>query len=458
MRATKILDQRAWLLLIISGLFALVNTLSGMFTNIYLWKINPSYTIITLFNLTYCVVSTLSFVTAGWFCKRFDRIATLRFGAVFLALFHIIILMVGNQAIHYIYFLGVLLGLGSGYFWIAYNVLYFEITGPKNRDCYNGLQGFTASLAGMIGPLVAGWIIDFMPSFLGYRVIFISSFCLLLIIVVITLAIRRVPTPGRFSLLPLMVTLTHPSTRDWCRICCAKVLYGFREGVLVYVISVFAYSVFHDELELGCFFTLGSFLSMVAFALVSRILTPTNRNLGFFVGTLGMFLAVLPLLRQLDSFHLLLFGVLLSIFYPFYVAPLISAVFDMMEMRVSVQALRVEHVVMRELSIGIGRILGMLFFLYWVADGAKGDVGIDRARWFIICMSFVQLGVWWIMRPLLRRVTTPQQRIPSFPFHRNALLGVEASEETTWDDSSPPRSQDEGKPYRERGKGREKEQ
>lgn len=51
----------------------------------------------------------------------------------------------------HLFFLGGLLGVGYGFYWLAFNVLTFEITEPNTRDLFNGLLGAMTSVAGMIG-------------------------------------------------------------------------------------------------------------------------------------------------------------------------------------------------------------------------------------------------------------------------------------------------------------------
>ena len=68
-----------------------------------------------------------------------------------------------------------LLGIGYGFYWLAYNVLTFEITEPETRDFFNGFLGVLNSVGGMIGPLLAGFIISRLTGFIGYTIIFIIS-------------------------------------------------------------------------------------------------------------------------------------------------------------------------------------------------------------------------------------------------------------------------------------------
>ncbi|MFL6559856.1 MAG: MFS transporter, partial [Bacillus sp. (in: firmicutes)] len=119
------------LLLIIGGLYSLSVALSNTFVNIYLWKQTGKYSDIALFNLSIVILQLLTFILAGRWAKKIDRVIVLRIGVVFLALFYVMVLIAGTKASTYLLLLGSLLGVGYGFYWLAYNVLTFEITEPE---------------------------------------------------------------------------------------------------------------------------------------------------------------------------------------------------------------------------------------------------------------------------------------------------------------------------------------
>ncbi len=87
-----------------------------------------------------------------------------------------VVLLLGEKAVNYTYMLGAILGIGYGFYWLAYNVLTFEVTEPETRDLFNGILGSLQSFGGMVGPLLAGYIITLMDNFKGYSTIFFLSF------------------------------------------------------------------------------------------------------------------------------------------------------------------------------------------------------------------------------------------------------------------------------------------
>ena len=69
----KQLDREAWLLQLISGLFAASTALSNTFVNVYLWKINSQFSLIGWFNLVGYVAMARHVPHAATFYAFFAR-------------------------------------------------------------------------------------------------------------------------------------------------------------------------------------------------------------------------------------------------------------------------------------------------------------------------------------------------------------------------------------------------
>src|SRR5690625_103356 len=132
-------------LLIIGGLYSLGIFLSNTFVNIYLWKQAGDYITIAVYNLAIFIFQPLTFILAGRIAKKIYRIIVIRLGVIFLSLFFLSVLVIAEQAAKYNFMLGILLGIGYGFYWLAFNVLTFEITEPDTRDFFNGVLGILQS-------------------------------------------------------------------------------------------------------------------------------------------------------------------------------------------------------------------------------------------------------------------------------------------------------------------------
>ncbi|WP_053219185.1 MFS transporter [Virgibacillus senegalensis] len=359
------IDRDLKLLLTIGGLYSLGIFLSNTFVNIYLWKQSGEYMAIALYNLAIYVLQPLTFILAGRWAKKVDRVIVLRLGVLFLSLFFMSVLLVGEQAAKYNMLLGSLLGVGYGFYWLAFNVLTFEVTEPETRDFFNGFQGLLQSFGGMVGPILAGYIISRMVSFKGYTVIFGISFSLFVLAVVCTFFLKRRSAKGVFRFVRIFKERNH--NKDWKRVLYAHSFQGLREGIFVFVISVWVFIATNSELALGTFNLIFSGFSFVFYYVATRLIKPKMRKKAIFVGGLSLFLSVSLILIHLDYATLLIYAGIIGFSYPVLFVPYASMTYDVIGKAWNAGEMRIEYIVVRELFLNFGRVTSILLFLATVS-------------------------------------------------------------------------------------------
>lgn len=220
------------LLLTIGGLYSLGIALSNTFVNVYLWKQSGKFIDLAIYNLSVVTMQPVTFLLAGRLAKKIDRVFILRFGVIFLAAFYLSVLLAGETAASRLVLIGAVLGVGYGFYWLAFNVLTFEITEPETRDFFNGFLGILSSSAGMIGPIVAGYVISRLENNTGYTIIFSLSLGLFALAVVMSFFLKRRESKGRFML--KKVFDERHTNLNWRRITNAHFFQGLREGIFVF--------------------------------------------------------------------------------------------------------------------------------------------------------------------------------------------------------------------------------
>lgn len=397
---TDQLDRSAWLLLIISGLFAISTALSNTFVNVYLWKIKEDYMMIGRYNLASYLAMAVTFIFAGRLAKQVDRVIAIRIGVALQAIFYLAVLALGKNTVQYVDWLGLFLGLGLGFFWLSFNVLYFEITERHNRDIFNGVNGLLTSAAGIMAPLISGFIITRIDQFTGYRIIFSLSLAIFVVAVIISFLLKRRSAHGVFRLKETLEESLQRG-RHWFWVNLAMVAQGVREGLFSFLLSLLIFVATKNEMALGWYLTTTSAVSLLSYFLVGRYLRRRWRDEGMLLGTAMMGIMALPLLWEVNAFTLYLLGVGASLFFPIYMVPLTSAVFDVIGENNNTAKRRVEYVVARELALNVGRILSVAVFLWW----ASTEPDLIQIKWLLIPVAFVQLFSWLTIRqvPLLEQ-------------------------------------------------------
>ncbi|UOR12299.1 MFS transporter [Halobacillus amylolyticus] len=349
------------LLLLIGGLYSLGIFLSSTFVNIYLWKQSNSYSEIALYNLCIYIMQPLTFILAGKWTKRIDRVIVLRAGVTVLSIFFLMVLIIGERAASFNLLLGSILGIGYGFYWLAFNVLTFEITEPETRDFFNGFLGILQSFGGMTGPLFAGFVISRLNNFTGYTVIFTISFALFIIAVAVSFGLSRRKAKGNFSFRRIMDE--RKRNKNWNRILQAHVSQGFREGSFLFAVSIWIFILTKSEFSLGLYNLVYSGFSFLFFFLVSKWLRPRYRKKAIFWAGLALTLSVVLLIVSDSIGFLFLYAAIAGLFFPLFYVPYVSLTYDVIGKSWNAGEMRIEYIVVREIFLDCGRVLSILFFL-----------------------------------------------------------------------------------------------
>src|SRR5690625_3587582 len=278
------------LLLVIGGLYSLGIFLSNTFVNVYLWKQSNDYMTIAVYNLAIYLFQPIAFVIAGKCAKKFDRIIVLRLGVIFLSLFFLSVLMIGEKSSTYNFMLGSLLGIGYGFYWLAYNVLTFEITEPETRDFFNGVFGVLQSFGGMIGPLFAGIIIAKMTANIGYTTIFTISFILFICAVGCSFFLNRRQAEGNFYFKKILRERKH--NKNWKFILYAHIAQGLREGIFLFVITIWVFLITRSEFSLGIFNVLLYSFSFIFYLMATKFIKPKMRKQAILLGAFMLYASI----------------------------------------------------------------------------------------------------------------------------------------------------------------------
>lgn len=346
------------MLIVISTFFTLAMGLSGMFVNVFFWRETSSFVVIVIYNLIIYIFTPITFIVAGWLAKKRNSMWPLRIGLVFFALFFGLILMVGDRGIYYIYPLGILYGIASGFYWLAFNTLSFDFTSTNNRDTFNGYKGSFAGIAGAIAPISAAFIISRFQGVRGYYIVFAITLCLFILLIIITLLLKCQNYGSKLC----FAKVFERNCEEWNIIRIATALWGFRDVVIVFIINILIIETTGSELSLGKLSLVAALISSVTFVMVQRFVKPNRRRISIFIGALFSFVAIWGLFVKVTYSTLLFYTILDALFIPFYIIQLSSATFNVIN-RAHEEDLRVEYMINKELAINCGRVMSALILL-----------------------------------------------------------------------------------------------
>ncbi|MGO4371959.1 MFS transporter [Paenibacillus sp. MCAF20] len=395
----KSLDRQAALLLIVQALFGIANALSGTFVPVYLWKASGgSYMVIGWFTLGQYVISGLTFWVAGKWVKEHNKMHSLRLGILMSGVFYSVVLLLGSAAKSYVVPLGMLSGMSLGMFWLAFNVVYFEVTDPDTRDRFNGWAGLLGSAAGIVAPWVSGFLITRLKDEQGYRLIFTISLVIFAVSVVLSFWLKKKHGQGTYNWkhgIQQLMTKGNP----WRRMFPAIAAQGVREGVFMFLVGLTVFIATKNESKLGSYSLITSLVALVSFWLIGKKLSKKNHKLAMLIGAVMIAAVILPLFWKVSYMTLLMFGIGTSLFIPLYIIPMTTRVFDLIGQTEESAREREEFIVLREAGLVIGRLIGLSMYLIVLPLNDS-----PRAiTWLMFGVGIVPIAGWWLMRPFLQK-------------------------------------------------------
>lgn len=389
----SLLNKDAKLLLLVSTLFTIAVALSNTFVNVYLWKIVKNYFVIGWFNFFHFTGMMITFILAGKMAKTMDRIFLLRLGVGMLSVFFLVVLLLGEKAANHYILVGLLIGIGQGFYWFSFNLLYFEITDPDNRDIFNGMNGLFTSVGGMIAPFLSGWFLSHQKGVTGYKTIFFISLLVFLLAVIVSFFFYKRKSIGQYRLKQVIKQTLHQ--KAWSHVFLAMMAQGGREGVITFLIGLLVYIYTKNEFSLGTYSMVISGVSLVTYFLVGKWLKKTWRNHSMLIGSMMMSVAVIPMFLDTNYTTLLIYGIGTSIFAPLYFIPLTSVVFDLIGINEDSANLRDEYIVIREIGLNLGRMFSVLIFIFFIAT-----VGEKSLRFLLLVTGSLPILTWFFMKTL----------------------------------------------------------
>ncbi|ANE49121.1 MFS transporter [Paenibacillus swuensis] len=390
------LDSQSIILLLVHGLFSIANALSGTFVNVYIWKAKSDFALIGWFALIQQLTMAITFWVAGKWVKEHNKMNSLRAGIALSAVFYLMVLWLGQGAVTYIWLLGIVQGMASGCFWLAFNVVYFEVTDPDNRDQFNGWAGIIGSSSGILTPWLSGYFIAKMGDSGGYRFIFSLSLVIFFVGVIVSFFLKKRKVSGTYYWIQAIKDLRRKNN-PWRLVVPALSAQGIREGVFGFIIGLLVYIATKKELQLGNFTLITSAVAFVSFLLLGRWLKRRYRGPAMLLGTVMMSAVILPLFWKLNYFTLLIFGIGTALFMPLYTIPMTSSVFDLIGGNAETAQARVEYIVLRELALCGGRVVGTLVFIIVVSQTTSPFI----MNILLLCIGSAPIATWILMRGCL---------------------------------------------------------
>jgi len=347
-------------LIIIGGLFILANGLSSVFVTVFLWKLSQDYVTVALYNISIYAFMPLGFLICGWLSRKTGVLNCLRTGMLLLVIYFSFILWLKNGSVSYIYLLGAIYGIGYGFFYYSSNTLTYYYSTEDNRGFILGVSNSFMAVMNILAPTISGWIIINGHELIGYYYVFFLTLLLYIVAGAVSFLLKNKIQSGTFSIRRIMLA---SGDSDWGYIMKGNFFLGIREGAIYFIIDILYFLTFKNELSLGGFTTIISFIGVISSFLIGRYINAKNIKGAILIGGIITFVATLILVINTSVVTVTLYGVLTNIFNYFWLIPVALIQYQVAQRSTLNEEAIGDYMIAKEMPLALGRMVGILVFI-----------------------------------------------------------------------------------------------
>lgn len=385
------MGREAKILLVVSAMFTFASSLSGIFVDIFFWRETKDFVVIVIYNLIHYVMTPLIFIVGGMISKKKNGIWSLRLGLIGYTFFYILILLIGDKGTSYIYILGIVFGMATGFYWLAFNTLSFDFTSVNNRDTFNGFKGCYTGIAAAVAPITSAYIITSFSGFKGYRIVFTITLAIFLVLLLISMALRCETYGSKINFRKAFSS----NGKQWAIIRRATFAWGFRDVIIAFLINLLIVKTTGSEFSLGKLTLIASLLSSLSYILVQKVIKPPQRKLSINIGAAGAFLAVIGLVISIQYKTLLIFIITDAFFLPFFMIQLASSTFNVID-EAHQENMRIEYMINKDIVLNSGRAISAMVLLVFLT--VFKDTSI--LKFYLLFLGVVPIIAGYFLRKL----------------------------------------------------------
>jgi MFS family permease len=361
MRTTSALNKQEIKMVIINGTYAMASAMTAVFVNVYLYKFTGSLITMTAYAMVRFGFFPISF-TVGAHIGRKYRLSLTMTAGLLLIVFGLLVLLTLRERIgelgYAIYGIGMIFGMGEGFFWLSTVSLNQLVSTKESRGKYLGFIGMFNGFANIIAPLTAAQIVAWSPNDTeGYIRIFQLVIVLYLIIAYLASTIRVLSQKGKFTVLDKVF---QKKDRQWSYVFNSHFLFGVRDSLVLMLAGLLIYRATGGSgSTYGRLLAVFAMISIASFYMAGKLITRQNRLRMYQFGAFFTAMSTIILVLFPTTTGAIAYGVLASMVAPFYVNPFqiitMNAMSDYME-----KENILGYVISKEIGITSGRLLGML--------------------------------------------------------------------------------------------------
>ncbi|OCT10686.1 MFS transporter [Paenibacillus pectinilyticus] len=390
--AEKKLSHEAVISLVIHSVFQFGASMSGVFLNLYLWRLTHSVVVNGTYSMIVYILTPIGFAIGGYMIKKKDRMVSYRLGIVLVGLFYLSVSIAQERLVDYYVLFAIFNGLASAFYWVGYLTLMYDVSTEKNRIRYLAYNMMFFTAATLAGPALAGFIIRLKEGLSGYTIVFTIAFCMFLLAAIISFKIKA--SGGHHRVYYLKYTgLIMKKKLDWVKALLGFFGMGLLQGTMLFLPNILLFKVLPREDMVGYLGVLYSSLSIVMGIFISKYANASRGRLYLTISTVGYLVGISFIIGSLNVWSVVGFMILYSIFAPLQGNTMTGYYYSLIAELPLKGELKVESVVVREFFLNVGRVISILVLISFGSDLDGGWI-----PWILLMASLTQFGLVWSIK------------------------------------------------------------
>ncbi|MFT9600555.1 MFS transporter [Mesobacillus sp.] len=346
--------------LLMNALFAFGTSLSGVFQSVFLWKLDKTYSLLAYYSMYWSVAIIISFGLCAWLARKTSPMITMRLGFVFYLITYLIMLFFHDTLDEHIMLLGISNGLAMSLYYVGMHMAVLDLTTNDKRDQFLYIQGILFTIGGVIAPLLSGLMISRFAGMIGYYVVFMATCVFLFIAFIVSLRVKGNPVTTKSH---FWQVIKNPSP-EWKKMYSIMFADGIVSGAFTtFLITMMTFKVAGGELNLGLYNTGAQIMSIVAFYMLAKFSKAKDRITVFAIGSVTMLLSSVLISAYPIFISLVIFGLLSPIAMNMIGTSMNAMIYESIERDPDYKEKRLDYIIIREIPLGVGRIIGVVLFL-----------------------------------------------------------------------------------------------
>ncbi|WP_394789463.1 MFS transporter [Rhodoferax sp.] len=393
------LNARRFLVLLMLQAFGV--GLSNIFVNLYIWNIDRSLVTQASYSLCTSAAILLSFPLCSLHARRTSPMASTRVGLLLFMLTYGLILWLQEDCARHVYLIGALFGLAVSFFVIGQHMQFLENARDTQRDRFLYAANFLTSAAAIVAPLLAGWLIQHVAGPTGYFTVFGLSLLTFALAAWWSYRVQGQPL-ARQSNLP---GAWRNKQRTWRGMFWVSTAMATVQGTYTsFLVTIMAYSILQDEFVFGAYSAMVALVGLVSSVALAMRSQARHRLRIYTLGALLVCASSVALALVQQPGMLVLYGIASAIGMNTINTCEIAWSYAAIESAPDYDQHKLDYIVVREIPLGIGRMLGVGLFLLLNSQFASQ----------VLSLGFVLFGtVYLALVPALRRIWQPAATVPT---------------------------------------------